>query len=156
MSTRHCTRLSILCLDVCSIYNTYVYLPIVKIAWYSPIHGAFVINWVWITDYDKWRLFQKSYTNMELFGHTLWGYVTSTRPNDVLYVQSVPGIPRTNLGQQNQRVKLAARFSLILDEARPGRRNTSHKTQCHTLTKYVSLSCFKQSRFYTDQNILLF
>ena len=55
---------------------------------------------------------------MEFLRHALRWDVTSTRPNDVLYVQSVPSIPRTNLGQQNQRVKLAARFSLILDEAR--------------------------------------
>ena len=114
-----------------------MYLPIIKIAWYSPIHGAFVINWVWITDYDKWRLFQKSYTNMEFLRHALRWNVTSTRPNDVLYVQSVPGIPRTNLGQQNQRVKLAARFSLILDEARPAGRTHHIK---HSVTLLPNMS----------------
>ena len=74
-----------------------VNVPIFKEARNSPIHGTFVGNGVWVTDDDKRRLFKKSYSDVELFWHTLWRHVTAAWPNNVLNVQTVPGVPRSDL-----------------------------------------------------------
>lgn len=72
-------------------------LLIIEIAWNASIHGAFVGNWVRVTNDDEWWLFQKCYANVEFFRHALRRHVTTTRPYDIFDVQTVPGIPCTNL-----------------------------------------------------------
>ena len=75
----------------------YVDLLIIHPAWDAPVHGTLGGHRIRITDDDEWRLFQKGDLHVELFRHSLRWNVAVARPNDVLDIQTVPSIPRSDL-----------------------------------------------------------